>query len=1043
MPAGSRRWLDALRDVLAVLDGEALTLLIGAGASLSSGAPTTQEVFRAFNARYPARLPDTEALRHRSHTITNTEKLNAIAPLFARNVPFVGYRCLAAVAESKRVYVLNLNWDSAVEDACKAVGVPCVGVSAEDKRAEYGRLLNILPPGKGVFCLHLHGSIKERSAIKIGTLETNAFSKKLTRFLKKHAVPHPFVAIGTTIAGDLDVVSLFRERVSSLRDIDDTPAWLFARPGFDAFGGSAAVEHLARRTSTNNVVEDHDVDFDKLMLTLAAASASRPYAALRDKAGLVVSDLEGLVWPRGSTFSSALDASVAIIIGDPYLGKTSAAHLLAYAIHVVTAFDVAHAERHECTQLLASASSGTMPMILILEDPFGQGTSDRRDDTAFLDLLEQVNRNGSRAIVTTRRSAWDSGSRGRTIPGAVALPADLAFYEPTALERYARRFGQASSSLFARIASGELATPFAVQRAARGRSTPRNSPGATVEESIIAEKLAVLRSNHPAARLAMLLKLQECHNRPESLRKLEEIAGVMSPSAPEFVSTLEIDGVAYPRHKHPTDSEAAAAALDDPYFANLVKPMVKEADWLSGALGVWQAVAAARRGELDVAEWFEKSPEEVREFLPQVVAAHREPDVAFSHIPRSIDFWTTCELVYEAASRWEVIKGPRTREWLHSVLGTSSGYGTYALLEAALYLQGGFPPELADHLRSALYNVVDNPAMGEAAGLVCDGLCWRLPRKEVLAGQEVEGIRASTADAVVGARAFAALYHPAGFANAFGSSDVRSTTDSLSPGSAAAFIRLMQWHFLHQCRARASLARRAYSGADCHWLGRRFQPQANAPETQVYGNAIAKLRELGADSGWLVHFAVNTSSSLGIDGLRGVAVEMLNSVTEIEPGVATAILTYDCSGLWKSAVLELVRRCGFDGLLRTAFDAPVVWNDRLYRRRFRFCDNADARLAELGHEWRVLERVGVKTRADLERALCDALEASTIAAAMGQHATAVVNRVRQGDLRELDSIAARGNSTSAVVSALLEAAACSRQSDEALHSPRQARLPGL
>ncbi|PKN49432.1 MAG: hypothetical protein CVU63_02185, partial [Deltaproteobacteria bacterium HGW-Deltaproteobacteria-20] len=425
MPAGSKQWRDALRDVQAVLDSEALTLLIGAGASLSSGAPTTDEVFRAINARYPARLSDREALRLRSHTITNSEKLNAIAPLFQKIVPFVGYRCLAVIAKSKRVYVLNLNWDSAVEDACAILGVSCVSASAEDWRAEYGQLLKRLPPGKGVFCLHLHGWIREKSAIKIGVLETNAFPKKLINFIKKTAVPHPFIAIGTTIAGDLDIVSLLRVGIHSGSDLDRMPAWLFARPGFDAFGGSAAVEHLASRTSTNNVVQDHDVDFDELMLTLAAASTSRHYAPLRDKARLMVGDLDVLAWPKGQTFSSALDAPITIIAGDPYLGKTSTAHLLAYVAHVVTGSEVAHAEGQACTQLLASTSGGCSPMTLILEDPFGQGASDRRDDTAFLDLLEQVKINGTRAIVTTRRSAWDAGTRGREVAGAIVLPADL------------------------------------------------------------------------------------------------------------------------------------------------------------------------------------------------------------------------------------------------------------------------------------------------------------------------------------------------------------------------------------------------------------------------------------------------------------------------------------------------------------------------------------------------------------------------------------------------------------------------------------------
>jgi len=559
------RWRNVLRDADAVVRADAVTFLIGAGASISSGAPTMGQVVSAFSAQYPDRLPDPDSLRQKSHKITGHEKRTAISSLFDAVNPYVGYRCLAALGQVKRVYVLNLNWDGAVEGACIAVGTRCESVCAED-RSSLAMAVARLPDGKGVLCLHLHGSIcVPRFPIRIGMLETAEFPKAVTNFITKHIVPHPFVAVGTTLVDD-DILRLLRE--GTPRDgAGAMPAWLFVRGELDRRHGSAAIELLSARDSSCNLVESEDVDFDELLLALAAAGLDRSYAALRASARLTLGSIDNVAWPNAAVLASALDAPVTLIAGDPYLGKTTTAHLLAYVEHVTRGTSVVLAERGDCTRALASASRATTPTLLVLEDPFGQSESDRLEDSAFLDLLTQVDRSRIRVIVTTRRSVWGAGCRGQQVRDVVVIPEGRSFYDIATLKRYASRCEGDVNRLVCNIDRGELVTPYAVQRAARGLAIPGRGAG---ENAIIREKLILLRSDPALARLAMLLKLQECHNRPETLSALCDLAGLPEGTIPDFVETLEIDGSLYPRLKHPTDSEAASSALDEPATAALI-----------------------------------------------------------------------------------------------------------------------------------------------------------------------------------------------------------------------------------------------------------------------------------------------------------------------------------------------------------------------------------------------------------------------------------------------------------------------------------------
>src|SRR5258708_11942109 len=84
----------------------AITFIIGAGASFSSGAPTTAAVIEALLSY--GQFPDLDVLRSEVHTLSDAMKKTAILKLFPQPlVPYLGYRPMAAIRHSKRVLVLN------------------------------------------------------------------------------------------------------------------------------------------------------------------------------------------------------------------------------------------------------------------------------------------------------------------------------------------------------------------------------------------------------------------------------------------------------------------------------------------------------------------------------------------------------------------------------------------------------------------------------------------------------------------------------------------------------------------------------------------------------------------------------------------------------------------------------------------------------------------------------------------------------------------------------------------------------------------------
>jgi hypothetical protein len=242
-----------------------VTFLIGAGASISSGAPATAEVEAAFAPLQQGRYAGQD-LRAVLHTLPKAEKQDILAPLFAGVRPNVGYRALAALAMHKPVIVLNLNWDGALSDAAAMVGTKehCRDIQDIDPLA---------PPvlgATGLLNLHLHGILG--GDCRFGTLETLTFPEPLSSYLVDQCLRQMVVIVGASLRAETDLPGVF---ASAQQSGAAGTVWYFGRPE-----AAARTARAHRMTITGSPFTHFDdipgFDFDDFMVDLYDTFLAHP-----------------------------------------------------------------------------------------------------------------------------------------------------------------------------------------------------------------------------------------------------------------------------------------------------------------------------------------------------------------------------------------------------------------------------------------------------------------------------------------------------------------------------------------------------------------------------------------------------------------------------------------------------------------------------------------------------------------------------------------------------------------------------------------------
>jgi len=200
--------------------GKPTCFVVGAGCSLSSGAPSTAAVHQALADATSVRFEGLD-LRQALHTLPETEKQDILAPLFADISFSPGYIALASLARRRRILVLNLNWDTALSNACERVGVEYITEDIEDIPGKLPALGDT-----GLLDIHVHGIIGRQC--RYGLIETLSFKESQHKWLLENGLANTTVIIGAEMTYETDFSQLFGEQPYNSR----RPAvsqWFFVR----------------------------------------------------------------------------------------------------------------------------------------------------------------------------------------------------------------------------------------------------------------------------------------------------------------------------------------------------------------------------------------------------------------------------------------------------------------------------------------------------------------------------------------------------------------------------------------------------------------------------------------------------------------------------------------------------------------------------------------------------------------------------------------------------------------------------------------------
>jgi hypothetical protein len=949
-PKRTRSWLTLVDSLVATLEpGEPLTFVLGAGASLSSGAPTTGQVEQKWLSALAGTFSDKEALRTGITLLGDDQKINPIKPLFDSIKPFIGYHCLASLGRDRPILVLNLNWDDALEQACGSVGVPHLELSVDTQGELTGDADGVrsrLEAGEpGVYSLHVHGQLENpESSIRFGLYETLKFSDRVKALLDDYFFIHPLVVAGASLRGDYDVIDLLRGLTDpstwSTRRV--SPFYIFSRQEERAKSPSDGLMQnvLFSRKSVPNFRGDPAVDFDRLLLDLATRLKGHEFPAGAEGAPEMIPKLEELAIPSRAVLGSQADHAdrhAIVIEGDARIGKTEAALLLAHLFFICDeqAPKIAyHRGPKECVGALEGflgAKRTEVPnRVLIVEDPFGE--NDEFDpNPEFVKLLRRYlktrpkgtgrARTSTSVIVTSRSSKWRRAAKQLTpIDSASVRSVPIAgWYENDELAAYLESSVGHDALIRREIHKRELATPLAIQEAISDSTGGR--------EVMVAEKVAFLRSlDEATAWYVVLARLQELWPSGMSELPLHE-PGDADRAFAEVELMLRkktLDGNRYIVPAHSVDREAI-----DLFFGAEKAKFFKKLDELHGERGdpgpaceLWRAIRALRDGSLDELmqlperdqlDWGPMFMGEAARIHPKEVAKDRVIEVMEAlRYREGLSAWSMRELVFEMIRLWPLLRErEEARKFLDDVLEDDDRMGRYLLVEALMYVQAATYPdtwdlsayaEVWDKLAAARHRLLRAPEEHALElAMLFDAFTWCPPRlepNELSRWLDPLIARAEECSKMATAMQFSRFYHPKGAEylrqRGVEGLDAELVPQHLSPEDAEAAVFMIRWHFIHQSRVRAMLYRRDMEPLHAHLISRLPPSNAEPLTPGVAKNCermVRALAEYPEHAGWAIHLAISVATTrTGFS--PGCVAAVIGQLPDRDPGLITATLTY-------------------------------------------------------------------------------------------------------------------------------------------------------
>ncbi len=876
-----------------------------------------------------------------------------IRPLFEDFAPYVGYRCLAAMALTRPILVANLNWDSALKTAAEQVGLEphCFDLAEVERGRE--AVEAVRSEGRGIACAHVHG-ILDSSGSKIRFSRPHTLSFKPAELVLLSEILDNFTIVaGTSLAGPQDAHQLLSALSSPEAGDGEVggpePLWVFERgphanaPGFKTEVAVGLSKALLARNSIDNFTCNPDVDFDLLLATLRAAEIGLPWQGVVKEAHAPLPDLRDLIPPDPAVVRGLLDRDRTLMVGAPRLGASTLAYLVAWWHCLI-------AGRRDGEQITVKGCQGANQLLGYLgptnstEDNVGMVVADHlfedggtiERDSAHQRLAEALGNLGSRRLIAT-------GSPDGTIAALCGSPSQVKpLLEPAVLSAgtlwrrddlraWARARGGERGELVCReIRSGLVSTPSQAMRTRDG-----NAP-LELDEKWRARLLEHLRGAYdPASSAGLLLamlRLQD-FSVPQVERRLELLSGAdaacLLGDPWGLCFEITVDGQTYLRLGHPGIVEAIDEWLASgaETVAERLEELGESAHWASSALSYWRSFVAIGEGEalpddLEAGELELYGTELVRRALQA-----RKPAVALAALRRTWevvhDQWTAKDVAFDLVLNWEVLKDdPGAVKLRDELLSADEQMGTYALFEAMLRAGRPTPIEIWNWTSARLLDLARLAGTSEFArrqvALAFDAMLWR--PCPVAAEQEkkllVRLLDVAGANEVLNiAFAAACAYHHQGVERL---RQYRLRLPSpgvdLTEAQALEVAWIVEWHFVHQSRCRAMASRRTFLStvgdpedtSAPRYLDRIARPYPLDPEqeTAVVLMAEALLRR-PETAGWALHLIMNVQATMGTFTVPDVQIKRLNELLcpeAFDDAVLSAIITYAPSASIKDVV---------------------------------------------------------------------------------------------------------------------------------------------
>lgn len=1044
-----KHWLDQLEDLFRTFDGSSagvpICFLLGAGASLSSNAPSTAAIVSALMSARPDLFPDPGAVYAGVHRLSLDDRAAINSRLFGEVVPNIGYRCIAAMARSRPIIVVNLNWDDCLVQACTRLGVPehCVAsVHLEDVDEVAKQLKRLRGRRRGLLSVHVHGRIEDpdERPPSFGTNETLKFNPPEFKLLQKLLNFQTYV-IGTSLAGPYDAKHL----VEALRPPAGAKKarvrriWVVERgsaakvPDLLSPAGDKLNRALSDRNSTANFVAGPDVDFDMFMVALRATEVGYTWEAVQEEADALLPDRSELVPPSPAVVRPLLDGS-GILVGRPGVGKWSVAHQVGHWLAILE-----NPPRRlrsvkggrAIARALEESGAESPPGVVLGGDCFGRGSF--RECSRLFDLVERCG--GAPGIILASRPEYWFRALGkdaaleRKVP-VVPFQASRA-WEKRALKAYARRLEpRGAENLEEAIERGELTTPLQVERASEGKP-----PGHEDEEpEQLASYLMQLRDRDEEQALAVaLVRLQDLsHAVPRSrlAASCEADLQKLVDDPWELVAAIEIDD----EYLCLARREVIAAIdrwMDDErdWLVRRIARLGEHCHWAREGLARWQQLRdfdpeADSLAELESGTIELLGPELIEPALG--VSPKRAMSVLRVMFDSAPDAWALRETAFELVRWWDnLCDCPKAQELPDAILADGGRHGAYALFEGLLRHGGIGDIELWSSVVAALTNMsrtLDEDENRRQVALCFDALLWRrapaderqyemLLRRLLKASEDDELLRA--------AYAAAAAYHWDGAARLV-SLGLPNPIDGLGYVSEAAAREMrwvVEWHFVNQSRNRALASRRFFRSTRSTLVApdqprllsrkplKRILP---APAAHAVSQVVTQMGRFPSTAGWGFHMIANVFATSGQFDLPKLAPILENAEID-DHGMVWSAVTYEVSRRLGQALQGTLRTGGGSDAVQRALAGELEVDGTSIRTpRFVTCvDPWKGVRSLLGMDLEILADLGLPEDEPLRfvEVARESRDEAVAAAGVGERPVdELIERIAAGDLRLIERV---------------------------------------